>query len=511
VDETAVVVVGAGPTGLTLACALRTQGVDVRVLDRAAGPAATSRANILHARGVEVLDRLGALRGLTEEARTAATITSYIGSEPIGRLRFGDVGIGTARPALLAPQTMVEARLRDRLAELGVRPAWSTEVTGVHQDAEGATVTTADGGTVRARWVVGCDGAHSAVRRLAGIGFPGAPVADRFLIGDVHMSGMPDREGSHGWQHPDGMVAAMPMPRPGRDDGAEGGPDDLWRLMVYLAGEPDGEPDDAEVLRRLRAAFAHRTGRTDAAVYGAEWVSHFRVHRRLADTYRAGRVLLAGDAAHIHSPLGGQGMLTGVCDAENLAWKLALVVRSAAAPPLLDTYEAERRPLAEDVLRTTTAVTRVQVSGHPLARLLRDRVLARVFALPAVQRRATAVASQLRVTYRRGPLAGRTPPGRAPRPGDRVPDLPVRHADGTASRLHAEVGGRWALVARRAPGVDAVADRLGGPVAALASPRPREGEVWLVRPDAHLAWRGAAGPPGLERWLGAALRHGGVR
>ena len=416
-----VLIVGAGPTGLTLACALRANGVGVRVVDRAAGPATTSRANLLHARGVEVLDRLGALGDLPEDARTAATITSYVAGRPVGRLRFGDTGTGTARPALLMSQVMVESRLRKRLAELGGDPAWATEVTALQQDVDGVTVTVADGSRTRARWVVGCDGAHSTVRKLAGIGFPGAPVADRFLIGDVHMSWTPDREGTHGWQHPDGMVAAMPMPEPDRRDGG----DDLWRLMVYLSGEAEGAPDDEQILRRLREIVPHRTGHADAVIHDAAWLSHFRIHRRLVDAYRSGRVLLAGDAAHVHSPLGGQGMLTGICDAENLAWKLALVVRGAAAEPLLDTYQAERRPVAASVLRSTSSATRVQTSNAPVVRLLRDRVLGPLFASAAVQRRATAVASQLWVSYRRGPLAPAAGLlGRRPGPATACPTCP---------------------------------------------------------------------------------------
>ena len=506
-DEVDVLIVGAGPTGLTLACALRTQGVEVRVVDRADAPATTSRANLLHARGVEVLDRLGAVGDLPQDARTAVTITSYVQGEPAGRLRFGDLGIGTARPALLMSQVMVETRLRERLSELGGKPMWATEVMALQQDADGVTATVADGSRLRGRWVVGCDGAHSSVRKLAGIGFPGAPVADRFLIGDVRMSGMPDREGTHGWQHPDGMVAAMPMPDPDRRDGR----DDLWRLMVYLSGETDGDPDDEEILHRLREIVLRRTGQVDAVIHDAVWLSHFLIHRRLADSYRAERVLLAGDAAHVHSPFGGQGMLTGIGDAENLAWKLALVVRGAAVDSLLDTYQAERRPLAEDVLRNTSGVTRLQTSNSLLVRLLRDRVLAPLFASPAIQRRATAVASQLWVSYRRSPLAPAWGVlGRKPRPGDRVPDLPVRRTDGTASRLHAELGSGWALIAQTVPATGTVSTRLG-PVAALASPEPRDGEAWLVRPDAHLAWRGPAESPELQRWLTAALEQGSVR
>lgn len=506
-DEVDVLVVGAGPTALAAACVLRAHGVTIRVVDRAAGPAVTSRANLLHARGVEVLDRIGALGDLPEHARTAMFVTWYVDGRPISRLRFGDVGIGTARPALLISQVMVENRLRDRLAELDGKIEWSTPVTALRQDPDAVTVTLGDDTSVRARWVVGADGAHSSVRTLAGIGFPGAPVADRFLLGDVYVSWTPDRSGTHGWQHPEGFLAAMPMPAPEPDRR-----DDLWRLLVYLPGETEGELPGDEVLERMREIVPHRTGHSEAVRHDATWLSHFRIHRRLADTYRSRRILLAGDAAHVHSPFGGQGMLTGIGDAENLAWKLAHVVRGAAEEPLLDTYQAERRPLAAGVGRGSSATTRFQTQTGPVVRLLRGQLLARVLGIPSVQRRATAVASQLWVSYRRGPLAPASAWwfGRRPRPGDRVPDLPVRHRDGSATRLHAELGHRWAYIARTVPANGMDSTRLGN-ITALTSPQPRDGEVWLIRPDAHLAWRGSAKSPLLQRWLADALDHGTVR
>ena len=177
------------------------------------------------------------------------------------------------------------------------------------------------------------------------------------------------------------------------------------------------------------------------------------------------------------------------------------------------TYEAERRPLAADVIRGTSANTRFQTGSGPVVRLLRERVATPLLDRPVVQRWATAVASQLWVSYRTGPLAGVGARfGRRPRQGDRVPDLSCRRADGTATRLHAELGGRWALVGASVPAavVDGVEERLGR-VAVLTGPGPRVGEVWLVRPDAHLAWRGPVGAPGLRRWLCSALERGTVR
>ncbi|WP_349497443.1 FAD-dependent monooxygenase [Crossiella sp. CA-258035] len=504
-DSTEVLVVGAGPTGLTLACGLRAHGVSVRVLDGAQGPAATSRANILHARGVEVLDRLGALGDLPQQSVTALRITVKLGERTISQVRFGDVGLGTARPALLASQATIEARLRDRLAELGGQVEWDTPVTAVTQDADGATATLGDGQAVRAGWVVGCDGAHSTVRKVAGIGFPGAPVADSWLLADVHIDWPgSDRAGTVVWLHRDGVIGALPMRE-------VGGAEDLWRLMTYLPGAAPGQLGEAEILDRFRELLPHRTGMTGIRIRDAAWASVFRIHRRLAETYRSGRILLAGDAAHIHSPLGGQGMLTGIGDAENLAWKLALVASGRAEQALLETYQAERRPLATEVLKRTTANTRLQTSDHALVRFLRERIMSPVVNLPPVQRWATALAAQLWVSYRRGPLAG---PGNRfgarPRPGDRVPDLSCRRA-GNATRLHAELGDHWAVLGSgTAAAAPAAAARhlLGDRVHDLVCAEVPAGQVWLVRPDAHLAWRGDPGSGGLRRWLDTALRHG---
>lgn len=501
--DTEVTVVGSGPVGLALACALSLQGVAVRVVDKAPGPARTSRANILHARGVEVLDRLGALGDLPQRALSALTITQHLDGRPAVTLRFGDLGLGAARPALYISQAEIEAELRRRLAELGGDVEWNTPVTGIAQDGDGVTAVLGDGRTIRSRWLAGCDGAHSTVRRLAGIPFPGVRVTERFLLADVHADWAVDRTGGHGWPHRDGPFFAVPMLE---ERGHGGG--DLWRLMAYDPAD-DGTPGEQEILERFRKLVPERTSGTDIRIKDATWTSVFRVHRRLAGSYRRHRVLLAGDAAHIHSPLGGQGLVTGMSDAENLAWKLALVRGGQAADALLDTYEAERRPLAAEVLRRTTAATRLQVGDDALMRFLRQRVLVPLANLPAAQRRASRIASQLQVGYRKGPLGGGVRLRQRPRPGDRVPDMACTGASGT-TRLYGALGRGWALVAPDGSGSSQFAvarEHLGDRVVRLAARHSRD--VWLVRPDGHLAWRGSTERPGgLGRWLTAALQNG---
>lgn len=499
--DTDVVVVGAGPTGLTLACGLRLHGVDVRVIDRASGPATTSRANFLHARGSEVLARIGALGSLPDESLRAMRVTNYLGDRPLATLEFGDPQMHTAAPPMVVSQAKVEATLRARLADLGAAPEWATALTGLRNENDGVVAELENGTTIRARWLVGCDGTSSTTRQLAGIAFPGVKLTERWLLADLRMEWDVDRTGTTGWVHPAGLVGAMPMPD-------ESSRDNLWRIFAY---DPDlgRRPDEHDILDRLREILPERTGR-QPDIFGADWLSVFTVHRRLADHYRKGRVFLAGDAAHAHAPFGGQGMLTGVGDAENLSFKLALVVKALAEEPLLNSYEAERRPLATEVLRGTSAVTRVNVASHPVGRFLRDRVAARIFRLPIVQRWTTYTASQLWVSYRKGPLGGS---GDKPRRGDRVPDVPCRRADGSPATLHRELAGRFVLLipadATDPAGFETARSHLGEFVTALHHDKP---EMWLIRPDAHLAWRGApAETSGLARWLTDALRTGRAR
>ena len=496
-----VLIAGAGPTGLALACGLLANGVATRIVDTAFRPAETSRALGLLPRGIEVVERLGALNGLPERAVQVERIAVHSNGN-----QAASVDIGHRRPGLVIPQAEVEAELRRRVEDLGGEIVWGREVAAARQDARGVSVGLADGGQSRVGWLVGCDGAHSRVRDLAGIGFPGVALAERFLLVDAHAELPLSRRSIHVWLEGSSVFGAFPLPGP-----------DLWRLMAPAA-EAGGEADlvaDEVVLADAARLLGERTGFDPALIRDPEWITSFRVHRRLADTYRSGRILLAGDAAHVHSPFGGQGMNSGIGDGENLAWKLAMVVNGTADPELLDSYEAERRPIAEDVFEWTGGAGNLILGDHVLARLMRDRVIVPLMNTASMQRRVWETVSQLKVTYRDGPLGGRTRrSGRGLVPGDRVPDIEcVRAEDGVPTTLHAEVGRRWALVM---PGrtvsdecVAVAANRLGddGVTALVAD----GGELMLVRPDAHLAWRGPADPDALDRWLTGMTQTGSSR
>jgi 4,5-epoxidase len=497
----------------------------------------------LQPRGIEAVDRLGALNGLPERALEVAQIVVHIDGKQAAAVRVGQPTALVTRPSLVISQAEVEAALRRRVSELGGEIEWGREVIAAEEDSHSLAVGLADGDRCRADWLVGCDGAHSRVRELAGVGFPGVPLAERFLLVDVHADLPLSRRSIYVWLDGDSVFGAFPLPG-----------QDLWRLMAPTA-EPGAEADpvaDEAVLAEIARLLEERTGCDPSLLRDPEWVTSFRIHRRLAETYRRGRILLAGDAAHVHAPFGGQGMNTGIGDAENLAWKLAMVVNATAEQPLLDSYEAERRPIAAKVLKTTGAAGNLILGNHVVARLLRDRIFIPLMNRASIQRRVWENVSQLKVTYRHGPLGRRGRrwfTGHDPLPGDRVPDVEcVRAAGGGQTTLHAELGNRWALVMPGQPVSDeyaaVVAKQLGddGMITLVADPdcnlvmpgrtvrdvyaaivakrlgddgmvtlvadQNTDGEILLVRPDAHLGWRGRADPDALDRWLAAVTREG---
>jgi 2-polyprenyl-6-methoxyphenol hydroxylase-like FAD-dependent oxidoreductase len=489
-DQSEVLVVGAGPTGLTLALELAAWGVAVRVIDAAPDAVHESRALAVQARTLEVLARHGVAERLVSAGDPAGTVVVHAAGRSTA-VALADPGVReTAYPFLLfVSQAVTERVLLERLARYGVPVERGRRLVALDQDGDGVVcaVTGADGRTAaaRARYVVGCDGAHSAVRKGAGIGFGGRALAQSLVLADLHADGLqPGRV--HAYLARDGIQLFFPLGTPAP-----------WRTIVLRAPEA-GPGSTIRSVQDLTSGYTHGQVRVRDPV----WLTDFAVHGRCADRFRSARVLLAGDAAHIHSPAGAQGMNTGIQDAVNLGWKLALVCRGVAGPALLDTYDAERRPVARAVLRTTTLAFRATTSRHPLVAALRPRVAAVALPLaasaPALRRAVFRRVAELTVRYRHGPLArGRTGPPRAgPRAGDRFPDGPVT-VDRRPSTLHARLQATaFSLV-------------LCGPPAAwdLGEVR-RLRQRWPWVHVAHLTAHGAAGPQGVGT---EGVGTGGVR
>ncbi|GAA4892128.1 FAD-dependent monooxygenase [Streptomyces coeruleoprunus] len=494
--STDVVIAGAGPTGLMLACELRLAGVDVMVVDRLAERTGESRAGGMHARTMEVLDQRGVLDRFLK-----AGVTQPVGHFSGLRLDFD--GFQSRHPrTLVLLQSAVERLLEEWAAELGLRVHWSSEVTGIRQDDTGIEAELggpeAARSTVRARYLVGCDGGRSAVRKLAGIAFPGTPATMTALLGDVEL-GDPPAESLFMQRRAGGDFSVIAF-EPG-----------WYRVITTDYGRAAG-PGEPVTFEGLRESMLRVAG-TDFGMHSPRWVSRFGDAARQAERYRAGRVLLAGDAAHIHFPAGGQGLNLGVQDAVNLGWKLAAVVQGRAPEDLLDSYHAERHPVAERVLHNTRAQAALSRPG-PQTDALRE-VLGSLTRYEDVNRHLGGMITALDIQYPVGdshPLAGR-----------RVPDVDLTTGGGrtrvfellrTARPALLDLCGNTELAAAAAGWADRL-DLVEGRSADTHWPVWPDDETpapaaLLIRPDGHIAWAAPAGTTpdtvalrtALTTWLG---------
>ncbi|PSJ53733.1 FAD-dependent monooxygenase [Kumtagia ephedrae] len=407
-SEIPVLVVGAGPTGLSLAIMLRLHGVPVRIVDRNAAPAAVSKALAVWSGSLEALHAMGVVDKFLERGVRLKSLIAGDGRRRLGAISVGD-GIDSPYPyPLLLPQSRTEQILTARLAELGATVERGVELTGLDQDDDGvsAALKHADGSEerVRTRYLVGADGARSAVRHGVGIAFEGYTEPQMFLLGDVKIDGADlDRRSLYIWWHGGNTVALFPF-----EDG-------IWRIFTMRENSEDASPPTLEELQTLM----DRHGPPGARISGPTWLSSFRTNERLAARFRVGRVFLAGDAAHIHSPAGGQGMNTGIQDAFNLGWKLGHVLHGRGdAELLLDSYEAERRPVAREVIRGSAQRLHVAFAPGKVATFLRDIAVTVVGNLPAVQKMLTVELSETTIVYEDGPLVALGNPPRRPKRTD---------------------------------------------------------------------------------------------
>lgn len=520
-----VLVVGGGPTGLTLAVQLTRFGVHFRIVDKAMDRARESRALAVQARSLEVLQSVGLGEPLAQAGSTTTRLMLHVDRGDPVVIDLGNFGRSDTRfPYILfVPQSQTEAVLGEHLASRKVAVERGVELADF-QDHDGGVraVLRHPGGheeQVHAKYLAGCDGAHSAVRKGAGIPFEGGAYPEDFALGDVEADGPLQRGAIHAFGERQGFAMFFPLGHP-----------TTWRVMAMQRDGPPHEvtQDRDEVtthnlsLAELQAIIADPTGGS-VQLRDAAWLTWFRLHHRQAARYQKGRVFLAGDAAHIHSPVGGQGMNTGIQDAWNLGWKLALVVQGRASDRLLDSYHAERWPVGRTLLRATDRLFGAfarSVSGSQFVLLLR-RFLVRGVVAPAlssgtIRSFAFHFVSQLGIRYRTSlaSIEGEPRLRRGPRAGDRLPDARVQRGH-QATYLQQELsdpglhlllcgpGGAWdkpraSELAQRFAGLlvikyltrddteGALVDQDGEALARLGIETTGQ---YLIRPDGHVAFR----------------------
>lgn len=469
-DTSDVVVVGAGPTGLMLAAELALGGAEVRLLEERTDMPNITRAFAVHARTLELLDA----RGMADELMKRGKPVYEIAPPGGATINLRELPSRFA-VLLIAPQSGTEQVLQTRVDELGVPVTRGAEVVGLAQDGDGVTLQCADGTSIRGRYVVGCDGAHSTIRRLVGIDFVGKQYETHILLADVQLTRAP-QETLTGVTNERGAVLLIPFG------------DSWFRAIAWDRLREQAPLKEPVTLEEIRNSF-QRIASEDFGMTEMRWSSRFLSERKQAQRYRAGRVFIAGDAAHVHSPLGGQGMNTGIGDAMNLGWKLAADVGGTAPGWLLDSYEGERIPVGAGVLRLTDAFNQLVLGRSRAQRLVQSLAIGAITRIPAGRRFMAARLSQIGIEY---PSLSR---GDHRMVGKRMPDV-----DCGGSRLYELLrDGRFVMVT--ADGVD-IDDSV---VVHAVHHDTQLPAAILVRPDGYVAWADDQTPT--DSHAAAAIGH----
>lgn len=466
-----ILIVGAGPVGLIMAVELARYGVPVRLIDRSLAATTTSKALVVWARTLELLDRAGCTAGFVDAGLKARGATIRTADAILGHADF--TGIASAYNfALMLPQRDTERLLTEHLATLGVSVEREVELTGfvVHDDRVEAKLRYADSRSesVSTGWLIGCDGAHSAVRRGLGIDFHGTARGDDWLLADIRIesgSAAPQADELTIYLHRNGPLVVFPLP---------GG---RARVIADVGKSDPGHAQAAPTITDVQALVDARTA--GFRVADPVWLSYFRINERKVANYRRGRAFLVGDAAHIHSPAGGQGMNTGMQDAINLAWKLALALRNPAAERLLDSYSPERGAVGDLVLRNAGRLTDIATLANPVAQAARNLALSFLLGFHAVGDRITATMSEIEIAYPDSALSLGRGSGARLSPTDYAGPSP---GNGTVPRfvLYASDTQRGTALAMQFPNLLEAAPRIP----------PAPDTLLIVRLDAYIGFSG---------------------
>jgi 2-polyprenyl-6-methoxyphenol hydroxylase-like FAD-dependent oxidoreductase len=498
---TDVLIVGAGPTGLMLANQLGRRGVRATIIDRHSGPAMQSRAMAVQARTLEIYAKLGVAEEAVALGAPGNGVNMWVNGRKRARIPVQQIGEGLSPfpYVLMLGQDDNEHILGALLRRWNIEIQWNTELVALeqHPDRVTATIKGPDGGerVVVASYVAGCDGGRSAVRQMNGIGFPGAPYEHTFFVADTEATGpmVPDELNSYLWK--DGFTLFFPMRGPNG-----------WRVIGILPEELRNRP--GVTFDDVKPSLLRETG-AGLSFDACHWFSTYRIQHRCAERFRKDRCFILGDAAHVHSPAGGQGMNTGLQDAYNLGWKLALVLSGRAQPSLLDSFEAERMPVAHRLLSTTDRAFRLIVSKSWIAGVFRTRIMATVLAQAMKRRRARTAAfmtlSQIGIAYRTSPLSRTLAAAtEAPHAGDRFPWLHLAfRAGGPLEDVFQKMDDtRFTLLVSGQSGPKTDIAGLGDLLDVHNVPRTAENDAalaavgvsgpayYLVRPDGHIALAG---------------------
>ena len=419
-----VLVVGAGPVGLAMACELARHGVRCRIIDQNRERSQTSKALGIFPRTLEVFHSMGLAERVVAEGNRLHSLVIHHAAATLAQIDF--TGVASPYPfALGLRQSETEGILITQLSSLGIEVERETSLTTLEQtsDAVHATLRRPDGSieTCNTSWLIGCDGAHSSTRHALGLEFEGSQYEESFVLADVRIDTALPHDRIHLFLGTDGILGAFPF----------GG--DRWRIVANIAPE-SRERNVPDVTLEEVQRLTHERGFHDAKVSDPVWLSRFHISQRKVRDFRKLRVFLAGDSAHIHSPAGGQGMNIGIQDAFNLAWKLALVVRGRAAAHLLASYQEERAPVARGVLNLTDRITRLATMRNSVAQSVRDFLLPMLSGIDLVEETIAERLCELATNYRASAIVENHGAGH-PRAGERAPDFEVRNEQNGAQRL----------------------------------------------------------------------------